>query len=471
MSENKYRLSYHLMPPHGWMNDPNGLCYYKEKYHVFFQYAPESPTGKTRYWGHYISENLINWDYAGIALKSDTSWDRSGAYSGSSFTGDGQMELFYTGNVKEEGDYDYISAGRGANVITVKSEDGLSFSEKELLLTNSDYPADYTCHIRDPKVWKTEDKYYMLLGGRKKGDKGAILQYESKDKITWNFIGEVTTKEAFGYMWECPDAVTLEGKTILMCCPQGVERNELRFQNIYQSGYFVLEDRQKENLAGYCNPDGFHPWDYGFDFYAPQTMEDGKGRILLIGWAGMPDMETEYHNQPIIEEGWQHSLTVPRVLTCHNGKMYQYPVEELKNLRRDEKSIDTKATYTIHSKAWDLETAFLPENPVLSDKKKKEVNINDEVTISWEAGMLTLLLNGDCGCGRKKRQIAVETLENVRVLKDVSMLEIYVNDGEYVFTTRYFPEAVEQSVLALTGAKDATIWSMSNMEVRNLVNE
>ena len=31
------RLTHHLMPPVGWLNDPNGLCWYKGRYHVFFQ--------------------------------------------------------------------------------------------------------------------------------------------------------------------------------------------------------------------------------------------------------------------------------------------------------------------------------------------------------------------------------------------------------------------------------------------------
>lgn len=94
-----YRLKLHLMPPEGWMNDPNGMCYYKGKYHVFFQYAPSGPMGVERYWGHYTSDNLVRWKYEGIAVKSDTPWDRDGAYSGCGFTDDGQMEIYYTGNV------------------------------------------------------------------------------------------------------------------------------------------------------------------------------------------------------------------------------------------------------------------------------------------------------------------------------------------------------------------------------------
>lgn len=181
------------------------------------------------------------------------------------------MELFYTGNVKEEGEHDYIHTGRGANVIRVTSKDGIHFSKKELLSTNQHYPKDYTCHIRDPKVWKKDNTYYMVLGGRKCDDNGSILQYRSKDKIHWEFAGEIATEEPFGYMWECPDAFSLGGKTVLMCCPQGVERERFRFWNVHQSGYFLLDDREKENLGGTCKKEQFH----------------------------------EFDNAPTIEEGWQ----------------------------------------------------------------------------------------------------------------------------------------------------------------------
>ncbi len=462
MIEKKYRLGFHLMPPSGWMNDPNGLCFYKDLYHVFFQYAPKDPKGTVRYWGHYISKDLLTWKYVGIALRSDSQWDRSGAYSGSGFTKDGIMELFYTGNVKEEGNYDYVLTGRGANVLTVKSEDGQTFSKKELLLSNKDYPEDYTCHVRDPKVWKKDDIYYMLLGGRKKGDKGAILQYESFDKVHWTFSGEVTTKEPFGYMWECPDAVTLNGKTVLMCCPQGVPRNELRFQNIYQSGYFILEDREKEHLNGYCNPDGFISWDYGYDFYAPQTMQAPDGRILLIGWAGMPDMDAEYHNRPIIEEGWQHSLTVPRVLTMEHGVVHQNPVEELKQLRKNPISLAMQSgvtEYQVPYEIWDMEVRFS------CSEIRKSVILNTEVSISWENGMFTMQFLSDSGCGRNKRQIAVKHLKDIRILKDVSMLEIYLNQGEYVLTTRYFPQEIGRTTVQIEGVQEAVVWNMRKMEV------
>ena len=31
-----YREKLHLMPPVGWLNDPNGLSFYKDEYHVYW---------------------------------------------------------------------------------------------------------------------------------------------------------------------------------------------------------------------------------------------------------------------------------------------------------------------------------------------------------------------------------------------------------------------------------------------------
>ena len=33
LTEGRFRLGHHLMPPVGWLNDPNGLCWYKGRYH------------------------------------------------------------------------------------------------------------------------------------------------------------------------------------------------------------------------------------------------------------------------------------------------------------------------------------------------------------------------------------------------------------------------------------------------------
>lgn len=73
-----HRLTHHLMPPAGWLNDPNGLCYYKGRYHVFFQYSPFEVKGGLKFWGHYSSEDLVSWIYEGVSLYPDGPMDCHG---------------------------------------------------------------------------------------------------------------------------------------------------------------------------------------------------------------------------------------------------------------------------------------------------------------------------------------------------------------------------------------------------------
>ena len=66
MARDNWRLAYHLMPPDGWLNDPNGLCQVNGQYHVYFQYAPNTPGPdgkKHRTWGHYAGPDLINLEF------------------------------------------------------------------------------------------------------------------------------------------------------------------------------------------------------------------------------------------------------------------------------------------------------------------------------------------------------------------------------------------------------------------------
>lgn len=264
----KWRLGLHLMPPTGWLNDPNGLCQFQGVYHVFFQYSPDNPEGGRKCWGHYTSTDLLEWQYAGIALSPDAEFDRNGVYSGSAVVSEGEMYLFYTGNVKLEGDYNYITDGRQSNTVLTGSEDGLNFGEKKCLMTNEDYPDHLTCHIRDPKVVTgksigiEDDNFYMFLGARTKDDRGVVLVYKSPDLESWEHTNILTGEKRFGYMWECPDAFMLGEKKILSVSPQGVETRGIDYQNVYQSGYFELDG----SFDGEYRLKNFREWDRGFDF-------------------------------------------------------------------------------------------------------------------------------------------------------------------------------------------------------------
>lgn len=84
------KLSYHFKPKKGWMNDPNGLVYYKGMYHFFYQYCPdfEIPWKQPVCWGHAVTKDFIEWEELPIAISPDTECDKDGAWSGTAVVKD-----------------------------------------------------------------------------------------------------------------------------------------------------------------------------------------------------------------------------------------------------------------------------------------------------------------------------------------------------------------------------------------------
>lgn len=436
-AKDAWRLQYHLMPESGWLNDPNGLCQIQGIYHIYYQYSPFDVEGKTKLWGHMTSKDLCTWKQEEPVLFPDSPYDDRGVYSGSAFLKDDTVHYFYTGNVKltDREDYDYIYSGRLQNTMHVTSKDGYSFSEKTLLMSNVDYPSDMSCHVRDPKIYQKGSQYFMVLGARDKQDQGCVLVYESPDLKDWHYRKRIQGKEPFGYMWECPDLFDLDGHQVLVTCPQGIQPQGYAYQNVHQCGYFLTEG---DFLAtSIC--ENFHSLDRGFDFYAPQTFLDEKGRRILIGWMGLPDIP---YTNPTTAHGWQHALTIPRVLHVRNHQIIQEPIEELKSLRMDEKACkvselsDLKITERVYEMLIEI-----------TDAQDFILQLRNTTTLSYqrEKQLLTLSM-GENGYGRDERSLPIQKLNRLHIFSDTSSLEIFINDGEDVFTTRVYEDGAEKEI-------------------------
>ena len=434
-----FREHFHLMPPVGWLNDPNGLCQFEGVYHAFFQYSPFDTEGGVKMWGHYISDNMLDWKYQGVALYPDQPFDCHGVYSGSALVEDGKMYLYYTGNVKlEDGEYDYIRTGREGNTVLVSSEDGIHFGHKKQLMRNTDYPDDLTCHVRDPKVWKEQDTYYMVQGARTKEDVGQILIFTSKDKVNWKFKSRIESKEPFGYMWECPDYFTIGDKKILSASVQGLEGGIWEERNVYQSGYFEVEG---DILSSYKLGE-YKLWDYGFDYYAPQSFETEDGRRIHISWMGMPDCEA--YTNLTIADGWQHCFTLPREIYMKDGKICQRPIRELDYKEAITKIAENKLQAD-SCKAYDLKIDKIQNNQFC-------IALAEELLLEYTDGRFRMRFTDNrktcVSAGRDCRYVETDEVTNIRVIADVSSVEVFVNDGEYVFSTRYYPDKYSINVQA-----------------------
>lgn len=430
--KDEYRLAYHLMPPIGWLNDPNGLCQYHGVYHIYYQYSPDNCRGGDKYWGHYSTKDFITFKNEPVALYPDTKEDQSGVYSGSAIVANDQIYYYYTGNVKHPGNHDYIHTGREHNTMMVLSQDGINLKNKICLMKNSDYPTDVTLHVRDPQVIKKGDHYLMILGARQQDDVGCCLLYRSIDLKQFELINRISTTKPFGYMWECPNLVELKGQMILFCCPQGVKKIGYNYENIYQNGYFIVDgDIEKEYTLS-----EFVEFDHGFDFYAPQLFKDENKRTIIIGWMGLPDVP---YTNPTVDYHWQHALTLPRQLTYRNGKVYQYPINETKKLRKSKKDVKIKNNQkiTCNTNVFEL---YLPVN-----NHEFEIKLRSDASITYHDHLLTLSMK-ESGYGRDARHIVIDNFENMTIFSDVSSLEIFINNGEYALTTRIYDHSKQLEI-------------------------
>ncbi len=421
-----YKLEYHLMPPVGWLNDPNGLCQYNGTYHIYYQYCKDVYGNSKKCWGHYSTKDFKNYKLENIALYPDLKIDSDGVYSGCTLIENG-LNIFYTGNVKMAGDYDYIHEGRLSNTIYVHSDDGLNFSQKEVVLDNLDYPNDLSCHIRDPKVFKQNDKYYMVLGARDNKDKGLVLLYSSNDLKKWKYENRITSKEKFGYMWECPDLFEIAGDKFLITCPQGIKQEGHLYQNDNQNGYFKIDG---------TNAYDYQTLDYGYDFYAPHSFLDENNRRILIGWLGLPD--SPYIN-PTVKDGWQNALSLPRQIENINHSIYQYPIKEILDLLENTRSISVdEKTKIVGKKVCQIHCVF---------DSNFELNLNN-LCLKYEKKLFSLIFEND-KTNRKQRDVEIDYIEDVDIFLDNSVIEIYLNKGEKVLSSMYYDE---EDVLKVSSA-------------------
>lgn len=189
--------------------------------------------------------------------------------------------------------------------------------------------------------------------------------------------------------------------------------------------------RKKEYILGQ-----FEELDKGFDFYAAQTFEDQKGRRILIAWMAVPDSDYRYDTTAAYD--WIHTLTMPRVLQFQNGKLIQQPLEEMKALRNPK------------------DCCFEMQVQIDKEPENLMLQLRDDVTISYQDQVITLSL-GKSGCGRKTRMAEVAMLKEFTIFSDTSSLEIFINNGETVMTTRVYSDDLNQTVSFLTPEISGTV--------------
>lgn len=449
-----YRPLFHLTAPFGWINDPNGFSYYKDKYHLFYQYNPKGEKWGVMHWGHAESSDLVNWKNLGIALYPDTRYDNFlGCFSGSAIEKDGSLCLMYTG-------VPFLSQIQ----LLAVSEDGVNFikESKPVIGSSKRPPHSGKFAFRDPKILKHNDTFYSVIGASyNKGRQIAL--YKSKDLRNWFFISpikleSIKTKGIF----ECPDLVLTGTDDILIYSIMNTETDGIRYQNIHSSVYELGKaDLDNGSFTPKNEPLEF---DAGSDFYAPQTTTLPDGRTLLVAWMQMwfRKIPTSY-----LSHGFAGMMTIPREISVSNNKLIQKPAREV---------LSSFPSCTFSLSEFVSEEKVLPVTHPGAHMIKISSNFDSSFTlhihkgdacyteIKYNNGFLSFnrelsghYISGSKLCGNPNiRQMEIPPSSNLDLLifTDKSSIEIFANNTQTMSNTIYpFPDSNNISISSEEGAE------------------
>lgn len=446
MSHIDARQLYHLEPPCGLMNDPNGLVYFNGKCYVFFQWNRFAKDHTSKEWGWFESRDLVRWTFLGSALVPDAPYDRDGVLSGSAVVIGDELYLYYTGKRKVDGH-------RRSTQCVARMHDGRHMLKLGPAITT---PAGFTEHFRDPSVRHLSDgSLLMLIGAQRADGKGSILAYRSTDGLAWGEPTEFARSTTYE-MIECTELVALGDQHVLLYCPQRRD-NARDVCGESFSAYQVLDlDEATLAVPGGIDLDGgWRLVDEGFDFYSPQTIVMPDGRRILFAWMSRMSDEQER----LLGEGCPsiHCQTLPRELSLVDGVLRQRPARELAALLGDvvpARADKGDTTFTPAGRTWHLAARDI------APAQDFAVEMNGgEAALRFDAatGTLTFDRADWAQRGVECRRVSTGAVHDLEVWADRSSIEVFVNGGAHVLSARVMPRSEESRVRVSEGLMQGAV--------------
>ena len=467
----KYRPQYHFTPEENWLNDPNGLVYYKGEYHLFYQHNPNDIIWGSMHWGHAVSRDLIHWQHLPIALEPDE--ELGMVFSGSAvvdkndssgfFQGESGLVAIYTSHLEtEEGPVEH-------QCLAYSRDQGRSWTkyEKNPVIKNIGEK-----DFRDPKVFWHEqrEKWIMIVAC-----KDRVQFYDSANLKDWNFLSDFGTEIGIhGEVWECPDLIKLpvekEAKD-LEFDTAAAEKNSANSKDKWLLSIGDSHGRSTGVVTQYFIGD-FDGFKFSSDYEQSFIVDHGQDLYALQSWSNLPDQRKVwlgwmnnigYMNQ-IPTKTWRGMMSLPRELKLidKNGriKLVQKPIEELKELRENiyqEDDINLADEMIIYTEDESYELNALIEfgeaegvSFVLNENgdQKTVVGFNikeGKIFVDRRSSGVTdfsdnFLEYKEIDWKVKDKQIGIN------IFVDGSSLEVFIDGGELSITDLFFPEKAQQKI-------------------------
>ncbi|MBT8394367.1 MAG: glycoside hydrolase family 32 protein [Bacteroidia bacterium] len=445
----KYRPNFHFTPKANWMNDPNGMVYYNDTYHLFYQYYPDSTVWGPMHWGHAKSKDLLHWEHRPIALYPDSLGD---IFSGSAvidktntsgFGKDAMVAMFTYHDMdgEKEGKINFQTQG-----IAYSLDEGETWTKyKGNPVIGNPGIKDF----RDPKVFWNEEKenWQMALVAKDK-----VIFYGSDDLKSWNKLSEFKFNDdpPLG-VWECPDLFKLpvqgtdEEKWVLIISHGG---------NSSPNGgsgtrYFVGE---YDGVTFTTNQQESQWIDYGTDNYAGVTYNnEPNNERIFIGWMSNWDYAITTPTKT-----WRSAMTLPRKLSLEriNDKyiLKSTIIDGFDSLLSN-MDIENSDKYPFEFESEKLQHSVISFEVKINDKLEIELSnvLGDTYLISYDPVdgiFFTDRTNSGIVDFNKKflmtpqQKILIGKKEKLKIelVLDASSIEIFLNEGEFVMTNQIFPK-------------------------------
>ncbi|RSL33900.1 glycoside hydrolase family 32 protein [Salibacterium salarium] len=472
--QEKYRPHVHFTPESMWMNDPNGLVYFEEEYHLFYQYHPDGKTWGPMHWGHAVSRDLLTWRHLPLALFPDE--------IGMIFSGSVVVDWNNTSGFFKDGEpglvaiFTHATGDLQRQSVAYSKDNGRTW---EKYVHNPVIDNDNITDFRDPKVFWHEDssQWIMVLTiGRR------VRFYASNNLIDWFTLSDFGENwGAQDGVWECPDLFMLtnedteEKKWVLQI---GVD------DGAYAGGsgtqYFV------GNFDGTVftpdqNPSDVRWIDVGKDFYAAQSFSDmPDDRRIIIAW-----MSNWTYAEDIPTDPWRSAMTLPRELKlctidgCET--VVQQPVSELTQLR--------SVTHDIGRVAVSRERPFRMRQPNAPFEIEFDIeHINGKLECHFfKTGKESFIFSIDNEKSTIERKhfftddfsdsfysltsapLPYGTPLRLRAVCDHSSVEWFINDGTQTSTHLFFPtDTTEYNISFQVQSGDVNIKDLSIYELQSV---
>lgn len=442
--------TYHMHSPIGWLNDPNGFSEFNDEYHLFYQYNPYNSSWGSMHWGHQTTKDFIKWEVVDVALAPDEDYDQNGCFSGTALIEDNRLYIAYT-SVDKDWNQDQSIA---------YSEDGITFKklDNNPVISIDLLPEGYShANFRDPKIFKRDDKYYLIACNQDPLTNEKVLVLFESDSIEsgWKFRSNIYARSDVGGMLECPDLFTIDNMDVLVLSPQSIKSDKYyEFQNVDSSTYIVGNLSTNTYKFYKTNSSNLEEFDKGFSFYAPQVLSTSDGRNILTAW-----MNTWSETNVTQGYNWSGSMVLPRELSLKDGHLYQKPVRELSNyycdnIKKDSLTLNNSIyNFDVQDNCcsieFEIDLSKSNNNVKAGIEVYKSDNYSTRIYYDVEKGCV-IFDRTNCGSVLNDiRYAKVEQNNNkikLQILLDISSCEVFINDGYYTMTGNIFQKEQTNSL-------------------------